>query len=271
MVKRINLKQIKDIPFCVSYMIGKQHCLKFPKQAEHRAQHPLYLIHSDIKGPFDPTHIGFKYFITFIDDFSRYTITYLLKLRSQALTKFQEYKAYSENFTNQTIKFLSSNGSGEHIFDAFKEFCLTNGIQQQITTPYTPKQNGVTKRKNCTLIEAILSMLYHTGFTKSYWGEALLTTNYLQNTLPTKALDNITPYEIWYGHKPNLSYLKVFGCIAYVHRPKETRQKSKLESKSLECWFLGYEDGIKGYHLQDKSSKQIIMFRDVIFRENQFH
>ena len=75
--------------------------------------------------------------------------------------------------------------------------------------------------QNCTLIEAVLSMLYHSRFAKSYWGEALLIANYIQNRLPTKALDNITPYEIWHGHKANLSYLKVFGCTTYVHCSQE--------------------------------------------------
>jgi hypothetical protein len=108
------------------------------------------------------------------------------------------------------------------------------------------------------LIEAILSMLHRTGFTKSYWGEALLTANYIQNRLSTKVLTNATPYELWHGRKPNLSYLKVFRCTAYAHCPKETIHKSKLEYKSIGCWFLGYEDGTKGYRLQDKSTKRII-------------
>jgi len=100
-------------------------------------------------------------------------------------------------------------------------------------------------------------------------GEAFLTAKYIQNRLSTKALENAPPYELWHGYKPNLSHLKVFSCIAYVHHPKETRQKSQLEYKSIECWFLGYEDGTKGYRLQDKSSKCILIYKDVIFQESK--
>lgn len=99
MVKGINLRHITDLPFCESCVLDKQHRIKFPKQAEFRAGSLLNLIHFDIKGPFYPTHTQFKYFITFIDDFSLYTLTYLLKAKCDALQKFQEFKAYSENFT----------------------------------------------------------------------------------------------------------------------------------------------------------------------------
>ena len=152
---------------------------------------------------------------------------------------------------------------GKYSFGDFNEFRTLASIQQQLTMPYIPEQ------KNRTLIEVVLSKLHHVGFTKSYWDEALLIANYIQNRLPTKALTNATPYELWHGCKSNLSYLKVFRCTTYVHRPKETIHKSKLEYKSIECWFLGYEDGTKRYHLQDKSTKCIIMFKDIIFQEEK--
>lgn len=110
MVKDINLKHIKDLPLCDSYILGKHHRTKFSKQAKYRANSLLNLIHSDIKGPFGPCHIGFKYFITFIDDFSRYTTTYLLKLRSEVLQKLQEFKAYFKKFTRHSIQTLRSDG-----------------------------------------------------------------------------------------------------------------------------------------------------------------
>jgi hypothetical protein len=124
MVKGINLKHIKDFPLCDSCILGKYHRTKFPKQAEYRPNSLLNLIHSNIKGPFDPTHTRFKYFITFINDFSRYTTTYLLKLHSEALRKFQEFKAYSENFTKHTIQTLQSDGGGNILLAILMNFML---------------------------------------------------------------------------------------------------------------------------------------------------
>jgi hypothetical protein len=81
-------------------------------------------------------------------------------------------------------------------------------------------------------------MLYHSNFTTAYLGEAVLTATYLQNRLPTKAILNNTPYELWTGHKPNLSHLRTFGCTAYVLVPKAKRTKSALTPKIIKCWFL---------------------------------
>ena len=151
------------------------------------------------------------------------------------------------------------------IFQTFEQ-----GIYRDFTNPYSPEQNGVSERKNRTLIEVVLSMLHHANFSSTYWGEAVLTANYLQNRLPTKAVYNKTPYELWTGRKPNLIHLQTFGCTAYALIPEERRKKSALSEKSTPCWFLGYPSGIKGYRLQAKSNRSIIISRNVIFRENDF-
>ena len=103
------------------------------------------------------------------------------------------------------------------------------------------------------------------NFLKDFWGEALYTSNYLQNRSPSKATLNITPYERWYGISPNLSYLKIFGCKAHVLVPKEQRQK--LDSHSFEALFLGYSEESKAYRLLNIKTHKLIISRDVIFNE----
>jgi hypothetical protein len=96
-------------------------------------------------------------------------------------------------------------------------------FQCQFTTPHTPQQNGVCERKNMTLIGAILTMFFHSLLPKSYWGETLLTTNYLQNRCPIKViLENRNPYEVWTRIFPTLTHLKIFGCTTYALIPKES-------------------------------------------------
>ncbi len=81
----------------------------------------------------------------------------------------------------------------------------------------TPQQNGMLEHKNRTLMGGLLTMLQQSGFIKAFWGKAILMVNYLQNRSPIKSIDtDRTPYALWMGYKPNLSHLKIFGCIVYV-------------------------------------------------------
>jgi hypothetical protein len=118
---------------------------------------------------------------------------------------------------------------------------------------------------NRTLMEKARSMLSGAGLGQEFWAEAVSTTCYLVNQSPSSALDDTTPHEVWSGKKPSLQHLRVFGCDAYVHVPKENR--SKLDNKAGKCIFIGYKDGVKGYKLWNPETKKIVYIRDVVFRE----
>ncbi len=147
-------------------------------------------------------------------------------------------------------------------FDAFPAEC---GIQRQTSAPYSPQQNGVAERANRTIMECARSMILAQGLELEFWGEAVNTAVYIKNRCPTKALDSKTPQEVWSGRKPNVSHLRVFGCKAFAHVLDEKR--TKLESKSMPCVFLGYHEGTKAYHLMCVGTKRIIKSRDVVFIE----
>jgi hypothetical protein len=100
---------------------------------------------------------------------------------------------------------------------------------------------------------------------KEFWVEAVGTACYLVNRSPSSALDDKTPQEVWTGKKPSLTHLKVFGCEAYVHVPKENM--SKLDKKAEKCIFIGYKDGLKGYKLWNPETKKVVYSQDVVFRE----
>ena len=108
-------------------------------------------------------------------------------------------------------------------------------------------------------------MLSGVGLGQEFWVEAVSTTCYLVNRSPSSALDDTTPHEVWSRKKPSLQHLRVFGCDAYVHVPKENR--SKLENKAEKCIFMGYKDGVKGYKLWNLETKKIVYSWDVVFRE----
>lgn len=110
-------------------------------------------------------------------------------------------------------------------------------------------------------------MLLQAKMPKYMWGEAILTATYLTNRCPTTALEQkVTPAEIWYGSKPNLDKLKVFGCKAFALVPNQKRKK--LESKSEKHVMVGYAPN--GYRLWNTTKRSLIVGRDVRFDELSF-
>jgi len=133
--------------------------------------------------------------------------------------------------------------------------------------PYTPEQNGLAERTNRTLIEKARCMLFDAKLENELWAEAINTAVYIINYSPSRGLKNQTPEELWTGNKPNLEHLRIFGSKAMVHVPKQKRQK--LDPKSIECVMVGYCNATKGYRLFNKTTKDIIISRDIIFLEDQ--
>lgn len=229
----------------------------------------MELIHSDICGPITPTSNGGKrYFITFIDDFSRKTWVYLLQEKSEALSVFKQFKALAENEAEMSIKILRSDRGGEYNSREFVDFCETHEIRKQLTTAYTPQQNGVSERKNRTIMNMVRTMLKMSGMPNFFWPEAVTRSIHLLNRSPTFAVKNMTPEEAWNGHKPSIEHFKFFGCIAYAHVPDQKRRK--LDDKGEKCTFLGVSNQSKAYKLYNPSTKKIIISRDVNFDESKF-
>eukprot|EP00253_Pinus_taeda_P016346 PITA_16346 len=121
---------------------------------------------------------------------------------------------------------------------------------------------------NKTLMERARSMLSGAGLGQEFWAEAVDTACYLVNRSPSSALEDKTPQEVWTGKKPSLSHLSVFGCDAYVHVPKEKR--TKLDSKSEKCIFIGYKDGLKCYKLWNLVTRKVVDNRDMVFKEVKY-
>lgn len=119
---------------------------------------------------------------------------------------------------------------------------------------------------NRTLVEMSRLMLLDAKFPKKFWAEAVSvsTAVYLRNHCPTKAVKSKTPYEAWYGQKPKVDHLRVFGCDAYTHVPKD--EWGKLDRK---CVLLGYSKMTKGYRLYDPVKDKVIYSRDVKFNETE--
>eukprot|EP00252_Welwitschia_mirabilis_P022462 TRINITY_DN607_c0_g1_i3.p1 TRINITY_DN607_c0_g1~~TRINITY_DN607_c0_g1_i3.p1 ORF type:complete len:1070 (-),score=207.18 TRINITY_DN607_c0_g1_i3:857-3973(-) len=254
-----------DTSSCKSCIEGKQVRVSFPP-VDKRSGQLLSLVHSDICGPMRTESFnGSSYFITFIDDHSRFCYIFFMKYRSQALTYFQMYQKMVERQTGCKIKTLRTDRGGEYISHVFNDYLRKCGIVHQVTTSYTPQQNGVAERKNRTLMNMARSMMLDASLGKRFWGEAIHTANYIQNRAITKNLKNSTPYEMWYGHKPNLSHLKIFGtkCFVKIVKPGQ----DKLDAQSVECTFVGYSPNSKAFRCYDHQKNKVIESIDVRFVE----
>ena len=208
---------------------------------------------------------GAKYFVTFINDFTRKVWIYLLKDKSKTFETFKEFKQEAENEFGMKIKVLRSDNGGEYNSKEFNQFCKKHGIKRQFSTPHTPQQNGVVDQMNKSLQEKARAMMKAKNLSTGFQGETVKTTTYLTNKSSTKAVWNKTPKEAWVSIKPTVNHLQIFKCTTYMHVPKEKRQK--LDNKSSKCIFLGYSEVSKAYKVYELKTKKLHMSRDVIFDE----
>lgn len=253
-----------DTP-CIVCAKGKQARKPFNEIGTH-ATKILELIHSDVCGPMSTRSFGnHRYFVTFIDNYSRKFFIYVLKSKGEVFSKFVQFKTSVENETERKIKILRSDNGTEYINKNFQEFCAKNGIKHETTVPYSPQQNGLSERVNRTIVEKARCMLMDANLSKQFWGEAVCAAVNVINVLPNAATKR-APNEIWYNKKCDLSNFRIFGCRAMVWLPEQKRDK--LDAKSYECIYMRYADNQKAYRLYDANTKKIVVSRDVIFLEN---
>lgn len=250
---------------CEVCLEGKLPRTAIPKTAERKSTQVLDLVHTDLCGPMRTTTPGGKRFLmTVIDDYSRYTVVYLLSKKSEAADRLMEYVRYVENFFGRKPRIVRSDGGGEYVNARLQKFFAAEGIKAQYTTAYTPQQNGVAERRNRYLQEMATAMLLDAKLDHRFWGEAVLTAAYLQNRLPSKSVD-VTPYEKWHGRKPRLDHLRVYGSSAWIHIPSVKR--GKFDGKAQKLVFIGYSDQHKAYRFVDLATQKVIISRDARFLE----
>ena len=224
---------MSDIGFCETCIGGKHHRSSF-ETSKSQTKEPLELVHSDMCGKMREKSIGgAEYFLTFTDDKTRYSWVYPLKTKDQVFDRFLEWKALVEKSSDKKLKRLRTDNGGEHTSKLFEAFLKSEGVCHECTIPKTPQQNTAAERLNRTLVESSRIMLLDATLPHKFWAEAAV---YLRNRCPTKAVEGMTPYEAWHGEKPKVEHLRVFGCAAYAHIPKDER--GKFDSKARKCILM---------------------------------
>ncbi|WJX48823.1 hypothetical protein P8452_35337 [Trifolium repens] len=251
---------------CSHCLAGKQRRVSFMSSEPKRKSEVLDLVHSDVCGPMKTRSLGGAYyFVTFIDDCSRKTWAYTLKTKDQVLDTFKSFQAMVERETGKKLKCIRTDNGGEYV-GPFDKYCQEQGIRHQKSPPKTPQLNGLAERMNRTLVERMRCLLSQSKLPKYFWGEALNTVVHLLNLTPCVPLKFDVPNHVWNGKEVSYDHLRVFGCMAYVHIPKDER--SKLDEKSKKCVFVRYGlDGF-GYRFFDPVKRKLIRSRDVVFMED---
>jgi transposase InsO family protein len=252
---------------CRACHYGKQSRLPFTTTS-WRAKSKLQLIHTDLSGPKPvPSLKGSRYYIAFIDDLTRFCWIYFMRFKSEVAGVFWRFKTWIENQSGYKIQVLRSDNGKEYTSSQFNQFCEEAGIEHQLTAPYTPQQNGVSERKNRTIMEMARCLMHEKQLPTNFWAEAANTSVFLLNRLPTKAVEGKTPFEAWYGYKPSLHNLKVFGCVCFTTVPQVNRDK--LDKRAEPGIFIGYSLVSKAYRVYQPQTKKIFVSRDVQFVEDQ--
>lgn len=251
---------------CKTCCEGKQMRLPFTHKGERSAE-PCHRIHSDLCGPMEVNSLnGNRYFMLLVDDYSRMTFIYFLKQKSEAFNKFKEFKLLVENQQGKNIKIFHTDKGLEFCNREFSNYLKTFGIIHQTTNSYTPEQNGISERANRTVIEKARCLLYDAKLDKRFWAEAANTAVYLKNRSIVSGAEK-TPFELWYGKKPDLSHIRLFGSKVMMHVPKEKR--FKWDKKAMQHILVGYGEDIKGYRLYNPHKKTIVTSRDVVVMEGE--
>ena len=205
--------------------------------------------------------------MTFIDDYSRCVWVYVVDKKSDVCDVFITWKTLVENQTQRTIKAVRSDRGGEYITNKLQAVFEQSGIEHQTTMTESPQSNGVAERMNRTLWNQVRCMIYSAALREQWWAEAIMTAAYIHNRLVHSTTNGKTPMELWSAVKPDVSHMRVFGCVCYAHVPHSRRRKTGPQS--VKCLFIGYSRHSKGYRLYDVEQRRVIESRDVIFSENE--
>ncbi|KAI4370868.1 hypothetical protein MLD38_019168 [Melastoma candidum] len=249
---------------CDSCLAGKQRRRPFPMSSKYRASHLLELVHADLCGPITPeTPGGKRSFLLVVDDKSRYMWVVLLASKDQAASAIIQLQARIEAEAGKKMGTLRTDRGGEFTARAFADYCAEQGIDRHLTAPYTPQQNGVVERRNQTVLGMARSMLKAKGMPGWLWGEAVITAVFILNRSLTRSVEGKTPYEVWYGVKPSVHFLRVFGCVAHVKVAGEHKKKLDDRRRAWDWRSVGDSSDLDNEPFHDDFTTVTVRHDDV--------
>ncbi|MFN9110268.1 MAG: hypothetical protein ACK5XN_09390, partial [Bacteroidota bacterium] len=265
-----------SIPFCESCAFAKSQRLNLSHKAKEKRSDakPFDLVHLDTIGPIDvESYSKARYAVTITDEATNYRWTLFVRMKSDIADEVIEWIQLVKTKYERAVKAIRWDRGTEFRNEKLLGYMKRCGIGDCPTPPGVPELNGTAERTNGVLLAVARTLRISARLPKMAWAEALNTATYLVNRWPQARLGSatsaaVTPYEVLHKKKPNLKYLRVFGCFAYVRRHEEGLKK--FEPRSKRCKLLGYEE--IGYRLgkldaHGNLTGKVFYSRDVIFDE----
>jgi hypothetical protein len=218
------------------------------------------LIFSDVCGPMQVKSLGgARYYLLFRDEYSNFRAVHFIKQKSEVPEHCKAFIALLHTQTSELVTEFRSDGGTEYLL--LDPWLNSKGIRHQTTCRYSPQQNAI-ERDNRTVVQLVRALLYsNRNIPLTLWAEATSCVVYTLNRVLSSANPTKTPFELWYGRKPDVSNLRVFGSEFYVLIPSQLRQK--LDVKAHLCIFVGNSDTQKGDRYWDPSTGKVNVSRDV--------
>jgi len=209
-----------DIVDCASCKLGKSKMLHFPLH-KTRTTKPFEVVHTDVWGIAPViSHEHYKYFVIFIDDFTRFTWVYFFRSKSEVFSLFKAFLSLIETQFSAKIIIFQSDSGGEYMSNEIQFFLQSHGIISQCSCLFTTQQNSMDERKNRHLLDVVQTLLIESCVLSYFWGEALSTVVYLINRLPSPNLNNDSLYFYLFEHAPNFPifiFLDMFVLFTFLH------------------------------------------------------
>ncbi|GJS10966.1 retrovirus-related pol polyprotein from transposon TNT 1-94 [Tanacetum coccineum] len=257
------LKYVKD-QLCSSCEVSKAKRSSFKSKTVSSSKRRLNLLHMDLCGPMRVASInGKKYILVIVDDYSRYTWTLFLRSKDETPEVLKNFLTMIQRNLQALVISVRTDRGTEFLNKTLNAFFKEEGIEHQTSTPRTPEQNGVVKRRNRTLVEAARTMLSASKLPLFFWAEAIATACYTQNRSIIILTHEKTAYHIINDRKPSIKHLHIFGCTCYLTRDGENLDKMK--EKGDPCILVGYSTQSKGYHVYNKRTRLIVESIHLIF------
>jgi len=224
----------------------------------------LERIHINVCGPFSVASTAkYKYYVIFVDDFSRKCWIFFMQKKSETYSKFCKFKSLVKKESRKKVKALRSDNGGEFVSGEFKDFCSTKGIWRELIAPHNPQQNEVAEQKNRMIMGVAWAMLHDQGLPLHLWEEACNTTVYVQKRCPHRILGMSTLEEAYSGKRANISHLRIFCSNIYMHVTKDARKKLELTAEV--GIFVGYTNMLDNYHVYLLDSRKTVVRQDIKF------
>jgi transposase InsO family protein len=247
---------------CIGCLKGKLHALPYPQISE-KPQNPRDVITTDVCGPFQTTSLGgAKYFVTFTCANTDYTEVATLKCKSDCKTELTNYIMRCKTQFGQFPKIVRSDQGGEYVDYDVQSFLKANGIKPEYSVARCSQQNGISERKNRTLVEAVRTMIITKNLPHYLWGEALMHATNTFNNIP-KGSESKSPKEKFFGKSFKYRFIEFGSPVYYTTNPIN---RSKLAERGAFGMFVGHDHNSKGFRIY--SNGRIRVERHVRFVEN---